>query len=314
MKDQRLVVVHSPSSTASKRYDRIVRPALLRIDTNLREIVLDNVPYFTARTTISDELRDGDIVVAAGGDGLVNVVLDAALASDCAVSCAVIPLGNFNDFSRAVNGGVRDPSKILDSRIVDFHPLDLSVNGRHELYGMQYITFGASAKLTDWLNTPETRQLRRRLRGNSVLFGTICVLHYNKIFNSLGDMKSIMPSFDRNEKTYSENNIGFMLGGIGAYFQPEPGNLHLLDRQFWFHHATLTGKAARDVPYLTSWFGRHVPGSMTTRESLRFKQPANLIAQVAGDKLLFENVHEIACHRSEKPLRLYVPNAKDLLR
>lgn len=313
MANQRLVVVYSPGSTVSTKYDRTVRPALTKISSNLLEIILTDIPYFAAREKITKELQDGDIVIAAGGDGLVNVALDAALISGCKVTCAVMPLGNFNDFSRAINGNVHDLSRILTSQTVDFYPLDLIINGRHKLYGMQYITFGASAKLTDWLNTPETRLLRRKVRGNSVLFGTICVLNYNKIFGSLGDIKSIMPSFNRGKQIYSDNNIGFMLGGIGAYFQPGSGNLHLFDRQFWFHHATLTGKAAHDVPYLASWFGRHVPGDITTHEALRFDKPTHLIAQVAGDKLVFEDVDEITCERSQKPLRLFVPNAKNLL-
>ncbi len=314
MKNQRLVVVHSPSSTVSKRYNHSVRPELLAISTNVQEIVLSDVPYVVARDKIIEELRDGDIVIAAGGDGLVNVTLDAVLTSGREVTCAVMPLGNFNDFGRAVNGRTHDLAKILSSQIVDFHPLDLIVNGRHELYGMQYITFGASAELTDWLNAPETRQLRRKLRGNSALFGAVCVLNYNKIFGSLGDIRSIIPSFERNGKTHNENNIGFMIGGIGGYFYPKPGNLHLFDQQFWFHYANLTGKAGRDVPYLTSWFGRRIPGEMSDHEKLLFREPIDLVTQVAGDKLLFENVREIACLRSKKPLRLYMPNANSLLR
>ena len=314
MQNRRLVVVHSPRSTAAARYDQTIKPALKSINAPLHEIALVDRPYPEARAAIAEVLQDGDIVVAAGGDGLVNVVLDAALTSGRAVDCAVVPLGNFNDFSRSINGNTRDPAKILDSQIIEFHPLELAINGQHQLYGMQYITFGVSAKLTEWLNAPATRRLRRRVRGNSVLFGAICVLNYNKIFGSLGNMETILPPFTRRGTVYHDNNIGFMLGGIGAYFRPEPGNLHLFNQQLWFHRATLTGKAARDVPYLSSWFGRHVPGEISDAETLVFEAPTKLIAQVAGDKLVFDKVTEISCRRSEKALRLFSPSANNLLR
>ncbi len=314
MHHQRIVVVHSPHSTAAARYNHKIKPALQKIASALHEIGLNNVPYFEARDIIAKVLRDGDVVVAAGGDGLVNVTLDAALASGQSVTCAVVPLGNFNDFSRAINGSSSDPAKILASQPVEFHPLDLAINGQHQLYGMQYITFGASAKLTEWLNAPATRRLRRRVGGNSVLFGTICMLNYAKIFGSLGSMETMLPNFTRNGKVYHDNNIGFMVGGIGAYFQPEPGNLHLFHRQLWFHRATLTGQASRDVPYLASWFGRRVPGDLTEGEILTFAQPARLVTQVAGDKLVFDDVTTIACVRSSKSLKLFAPNIDRLPR
>lgn len=314
MESRRLVVVHSPRSTAAVRYNRTIHPLLKSISADVYEIALADIPYMDARATIADALRDDDVLVVAGGDGLVNVTLDAALTSGCDIDCAVVPLGNFNDFSRSINGNTHSLVKILASQIIEFHPLDLAINGRHMLYGMQYITFGASAKLTEWLNAPDTRRLRRQVRGNSVLFGAICVLNYTKIFGSLGDMRTVLPPFTRRGEMYYDNNIGFMLGRIGGYFHPEPGNLHLFNRQLWFHRANLTGKAARDVPYLTGWFGRHVPGEISDRETLLFKEPTELVAQVAGDKLVFDTVTEIACRRSEKPLRLFSPNADHLLR
>lgn len=312
MSFQRVVVVYSPNSTSAGRYQKSVRPKLFGILGELHEIELDNVPYFEAREKIAAKLRDDDLLIAAGGDGVTNVALDAALESGREVIFASIPLGNFNDFSHAINGRMKDPLKILRGPIVNFKPLDISVNGRHRLFVAQYITFGVSAKLTEFLNSPRARNLRQKVRGNGALFGTLCVLNYRKIFGDLGDMSKILPQFTRDGELYRDNNIGFMLGAIGTYFHPKNGDFHLRDNEFWFHRANLTGSAVRDVPYLTSWFGHGVPGEISGREELIFERPTDLITQVGGDKIDLKSVKSLSCSRSVRSLKIFAPRARTM--
>ncbi len=52
-----------------------------------------------SRQAVAQALQDGGVVVAAGGDGTINTVAQAALGSGC--TFGVLPQGTFNYFSRA---------------------------------------------------------------------------------------------------------------------------------------------------------------------------------------------------------------------
>lgn len=303
----RLLVIHSPKSTNSAVYKKKVLPVLRELEYELCEFPLIDMPYFEACEYVKQNILPGDIVLAAGGDGVTNVALDAAMQSGKDVSLAVLPLGNFNDFSHSLNGNIASPADILKSQTIDFHPLDLIVNDQHRLYAGQYITFGISAKLTDFLNSSAARKLRRKLRGSKMLFGAICALNYKRIIGRLGRNTLAVPEFTRHAKANTSNDVGFMIGPIGGYFQPKAGSFHLKADTFWYHYATLSGKAIRDIPYLASWFGKHLPGEVSTGEKLIFNNATTLHIQVGGDKLTLKDVKKIECRRAKHSIKVFAP-------
>lgn len=67
----------------------------------------------TAALAVEEAKRTGGVVVAAGGDGTINVVAEATLGSGCAFG--VLPLGTFNYFSRAhgIPSDVTEACRIL---------------------------------------------------------------------------------------------------------------------------------------------------------------------------------------------------------
>lgn len=301
----RLLVVYSPRSTNANYFERKIRPQLMELDYEVHFLTINNLPYFEARKKIADSILDGDTILAAGGDGIANVSLDGAMESGQNTTLAVAPLGNFNDFARSIDGSVNDVGKILKSDTFNFRPLDLSVNRHHLLYVAQYISFGITAHLTDYLNSDKTRDLRRRLRLSSTMFGVVSALNYNKIIHSLSDIS--LPTPKRNGRIITDNSLGFLLGPIGHYFGPAMGSYHQSDSQFWFHHAKIIGRASHDVPYISSWFGRNLPGVETDYEELTFAEPSKIVAQVSGDKLELNDVSEISCQRSQQSIRIHSP-------
>jgi diacylglycerol kinase family enzyme len=65
---------------------------------NLREIPRGQSPSVAARRAVDDAVREHGVVVAAGGDGTINAVAQAALGSGRPFG--VIPQGTFNYFAR----------------------------------------------------------------------------------------------------------------------------------------------------------------------------------------------------------------------
>lgn len=108
------------------------------------------------------------------------------------------------------------------------------------------------------------------------------------------------------------NEIMFMLGAIGTYFHPRPGDFHAVPDQFWAHAAYLSGKVTRDIPKLASWVGYRVPGCARTKETLQFREPTDILIQNAGDEIVLQNVREISVKRSAKTLKIFSPRKKQL--
>ena len=77
---RRILVVHSHHSTRASRYDS-VRRELSQLATwrgwSFSEVVLDSLPYYEAVKKVLSELSAGDLVVAAGGDGVAQVSFNA---------------------------------------------------------------------------------------------------------------------------------------------------------------------------------------------------------------------------------------------
>ena len=70
---ERIVVIHSPNSTRAKKFNRvnnelrfIAEPRSIKI----LDIVLDDLPYYQALKLIYKTIQDGDLIIAAGGDGV----------------------------------------------------------------------------------------------------------------------------------------------------------------------------------------------------------------------------------------------------
>ena len=301
----RLLVIYSPNSTNAVRFRRSVLPQLDRLDYDYDLLPISDLPYFQAKQKIQKAIKYNDEILAAGGDGIVNVSLDAAITSDKNVIFSVLALGNFNVFARSINGSITKIEKINQAKTIDFYPLELSVNHHHLLYAAQYISLGVTARLTDYLNSDQARALRKRLRRSNTLFGMISALNYNKIFRNLSDIS--LPPAIHDGKIVTDNSLGFMLGPIGHYFSPYEKSYHRDASDFWFHHAKLTGHSARDVPYISSWFGRNLPGNETDYEEFTFNSPTSIVCQIGGDKLDLDKVSNLSVQRSQKSIRLRAP-------
>ncbi|MFP5391746.1 MAG: diacylglycerol/lipid kinase family protein [Gammaproteobacteria bacterium] len=97
------------SETGEQR--RTIEDELTRAGRAFELIVVDQPGQLeqTARDTVERAKREGGIVVAAGGDGTINTVARATLASGCPFG--VLPQGTFNYFGRT--HGI--PEALVDS-------------------------------------------------------------------------------------------------------------------------------------------------------------------------------------------------------
>jgi hypothetical protein len=314
----RLVVIWAPHASRAERYlshERLLLKDLtLRRGLTWREIAVENLPYFAARELIQPALRDGDRVVAAGGDGLVNVVLDAGIHSDKNISFAALPMGNINDFAHAMNGRATDPRKILNSEVIDFHPLELRVNRETAMYGAQYISLGATTALIGWLNSDEVRAWRAKHPGSAARLVGHGALAIGEVTRAVAQIA--MPPFTRSGQRANWNSVGWFLGRVGGWFSPRlaggrRAEFHLTD-EFFAHTDQFPMSTAAVARKLTDWLARGLPGEPDDFDEIKFAAPQDLLIQIGGDNVELNGVQKISCERAATGIKVFCPRARQL--
>ena len=306
IKFNRIIVVFAPNSTRAEEYFKKVRPELIKIASQRQatfgEIALDNLPYFAARDLIEQRLTNDDLLVAAGGDGVAQVAFDAAFRSSSEVTFAVLPLGNGNDLSRAINGRMTNPAKILNGRTRDFYPLDVCVNGEKTFALSSYLTLGATVILTDFLNRQVARDRRRKLRFLSPAVG-LPLKNLREVSRRINALD--LPIFMRDGLTYDHDSLGFFLVNAARGILRPNKNVTFSNEEFFFHisnqkfGASLLQKILRAGLWATRF-----PGQVSESEEISFEKPINLTVNLAGDTIELKDVQKISAERNRTALKV----------
>lgn len=137
------------------------------------------VGKFEVKKTAVDEnaellaqmLRDGDLVVSAGGDGTAAVALNGVMLAGKNVALGVLGYGNFNDMAGMLGvkrpveygdeylGGVREiVEKFERDELKEIYPLEVIVDGKHWRWAACYVTMGLLAEATQAMNEKRVRK------------------------------------------------------------------------------------------------------------------------------------------------------------
>ena len=302
---KRIVVVFSHHSTKAKRY-RQVRDRLVatgqELGWGLREVCLDNIPYHQVIERLSPELLDGDLVIAAGGDGIAQVTFQAVYQANRAIVYGTIPLGNGNDISRAFNGRHRSARAILNQSVVDYHPLNIVVDGKLTFSLASYVTFGATTVLVDCLNQTPIRRTRRTLRRLSPA-ASLPLNQLGKISRQIDRLE--FPDFYRDGRLMRDDSIGFFTISAAHNVLRLPKDIRLARSEFFFHHAMTKGKNLGQKILMTGLWTAKLPGVLTDLEELKFADnQVNITANISGDNINLGPVKEIVAIRSSRPVRV----------
>lgn len=116
-------------------------------------------------------LSDGDLVVAAGGDGTASMAVNGVMRSGKDVALGVLGYGNFNDFARMLKskraveyggeyvGGVTEIVERYEAgKTKEIYPLEVKVDGKHWRYAPCYVSLGLFAESTAVFDEPKVRE------------------------------------------------------------------------------------------------------------------------------------------------------------
>lgn len=302
---RRLIVVSSPNSTRAHRLAGIARQLNFiaeSYDWTVVAIQLDGIPYFEAVRNIGSQLADGDLVIAAGGDGVAQATFDACYRSNSDVVYATIPLGNGNDISRALNGRNKSVPAIFDQEPVDYYPLNVVVDRKTTMAIASYITFGATTIVVDHLNSQSCRRTRKWLRFLSPAM-SMSMRRVNSLSKDIDNLE--FPDFKRGSRLMRDDSLGFFVIPAAKGALRLPKDVRLASSEFYFHHASTKGKGlGRKILMAGAWAFKF-PGTMTELEEIEFVDNKTAIqANISGDNVDLGTVKTISAIRSTRPVKV----------
>ena len=258
---------------------------------------------------LSKILTDGDIVIAAGGDGTATIGLNGVMLSKKAVRFMAVPFGNFNDMARTLK---KASGKEL-------YPLEAKIDGVHYRYAACYFTIGMFAESTEIFDAEKTRKKLRK--GNKGIIFSIRTLV--KWYFRNKRRKFIPPfKYSSTTKTYDHNGI-FQVRvkmmnedeskGISDYLSVNGVSVARMmkgGKNFYTHKAdflSTTGKLNRFyklVPFMVKSILNRVPGDISTEDVITFPDYGDVEIQAEGEYKKLTHVGKIVISKAENPIKI----------
>jgi len=294
---RRLLIVYNPRSS---KY-RLVEKEVLG---EARKLKGWTVGRYEVRPTDVDDnakrlaklIREGDVVVCAGGDGTATVGLNAAMLSKKKVVFAALPYGNFNDAAQVAGGGrlAEVVRKAANKEVVEAWPLEAVVDGRHWRYALGYITIGMFAESTEIFDRQKVRKRLRKGKSKVYAWRMLAKWYF------LNRKREFLPKFRLNGEYVVKNTTDYIavngekVGGAikgGKWYLDKKNFLGFYGRMraifglFWFMvRGMLVG----------------VKGRETAKDVIEFDEPAEVEIHAEGEYERLENVVRIEVKKAER--------------
>ncbi len=296
----RLIVVYNPRSSRAKVVrQEVLDPALKLKGWTVGKFEVTRAKVEENVAKLATILKDGDLLVAAGGDGTATVAANAVLRSDKKVVFAVLPYGNFNDMARMLGSkSITEVVARFERGLVrEIYPLEAVVDGKHWRYAPCYVTLGLFAESTSVFEQDKVRQkLRARKRG---LFFSV----WNLAKWYFGNRKrDFLPEGRLNGRLLKTGTTDYLAVNSKSMARVMRGGKWYEDFQVF-----QSGTASLKSFWRLGWFMllsivRRVPGAETRGDVLTFERPNEIEIHAEGEYQRLKNVERIEVRKAEKSL------------
>lgn len=307
---RRVILVYNPrSSKAGLVKESVVKPLQQIPGTMFGKYEVKPTDVDDNAAELAKILVDGDIVVAAGGDGTATIALNGAMLSKKAVRFAAVPFGNFNDMARTLRKAAGQ----------ELYPLEATIDGKHYRYAACYFTIGMFAESTEIFDAEKTR--KKLQKGNKGLTFSIWTLVKWYFRNK---RKKFIPTFKYSSttKTYDHNGV-FQVRvkilndeetkGISDYLAVNGVSVAKMmkgGKKYYLHKAdflSTTGKLNKFyklVPFMTKAILHRIPADISTEDVITFPDYGDVEIQAEGEYKKLTHVGKIVIAKSEKPIKI----------
>lgn len=307
---QRVLLVANPNSAGAPKVHEAVRQPLLEV-TQKHQLVDFHTPspdWQTNVDAIAESLQDGDRIIVASGDGVVNQAVNALILSDVKdAQLAMLGYGGLNDATMAFTSTAiqKDPTLLVAKHVemVDAFPIEVAFDEKLWRRALLYASIGQSARLVTAFDDPEVRAKVQKNRLNILpalagIFSTYLKTRKEflptftsegEVFDHITDIlisnALIMARVGRNGKNY----------GLGETFLKSEFDISGLVK-----NAPLLGRSAINL------VGGHVqlPGREVSEARYEFNTTTDVDIQVEGDKTTATNVQSVSFKKSRNPIEI----------
>ena len=301
----RLVLVLNPRSTQAKRAEEeILKPLYQYIfeDKKIENITLFR--YEVKLTHVDDNalklaecLKDGDVVLAIGGDGTASIGVNGVILSDKKVKFYTIPYGNFNDIARTLK----------KARGQKIYAMEALVDDEHFRYALCYFTAGMLAESTKIFNEKKNRERLRKKRKNLIFSLWILFVWFMKNRRRQwfsGFRQELMLRNGAKKEVILRGNMSDLIALNGATMaRILRGGEYYGSKSFLVRNANLAG-FFRVCGFMLRGILGHVAGDEVKNVVYYFEQPTNFEIQAEGELKEFEGILKIEFRKSEKTLQI----------
>ena len=248
-------------------------------------------------------IRQGDLVLAAGGDGLATMAMNAIIQSDVIATLAVMPFGNFNDFAGTL--GSMDFDRIIrnfeEGRYEKFYPLDIRVNDRHYTYSGVYFTVGMMAEAAGVLENLKVRKKLVRAK-NRMKYSAKKLFRW---YRRNKRRKDLLPEMTRlNDIKVMKHTTDYVAMNGGSLAGVVPGGIwYKSAEKFW--SGTMRNRSILRMfrKFIRALEGE-LPGGESMGDVLVFDKPSDVFVCAEGDGHKLNGVTKIEVLKNGRSLRV----------
>ena len=260
-------------------------------------------------------LQDGDLVVAAGGDGTASVAVNGVMMAEEGqsgvgagarkrVTLAALGYGNFNDTARMLGVRRREGleevvARFAQGQTAEIYPLEALVNGKHWRYAAAYVTVGMLAASTAVFDTEPVRWKLREGKPRLIFSLWSLVKWYARHHR-----QDWLPEGYRNGEAWAARTTDYVAVNGKSVAQVMRGGKWYLDPQEFQGGVMRLGSFWRvGWMMLTSIF-RRVPGETTRGDRLDFVEPSSVVMQAEGEHEKLTGVERIEVRKARRGMRV----------
>ena len=304
---KRLMVVYNPRSSHYAQ----VREEVIDKTRDLKGWVVGK--YEVEKTNVDDNaaklaklLNDGDLVVAAGGDGTATIAANAILLARAQdVKLGVLGYGNFNDLARTLK--TKHFEEIIDAvegrgrgKVTELWALECLVNERHWRFGMCYFTVGLFAEACAVFDQRENRrELRTGQKGFLYSVGLLARWYMRN------RKREFLADFRWRGRKFADVTDYVAVNGRKMARVMRGGEWFLGERRFWSEARDLSSVRKLMSLMIPSVLSR-IPGEETRGDVLNFAEMREVMIQAEGEYKKFSDVNKIEIRKAERALRVVV--------
>lgn len=295
----RLIIVYNPRSSKHALVEKeVLEPARQMKGWMVGKYEVKPTDVDDNAAKLAQILKDGDLVVTAGGDGTATIGLNGAILSGKKIEIGVLGYGNFNDMARI--GKCRTLEEIIEGRVQKIYPLEVLVDGRHWRYAACYVTCGLFAESTKIFDQEKTREKLRKKQGGLIFSVWSLAKWYfgNK-------RRSFLPKLSLNGVEVAKKTTDLIFVNSATMARLMKNRALVFEEKRFLQTTKRLGSLRRLIGFMMRSMLR-LTGEEVERSEVELQSPGEIELQAEGEYKRIKVEKSVVVRKSEHPVLIRV--------